>query len=731
MVYSIWRISHLILAVVASLFLLVASITGAILAIEPISNKLLPYNIAQANELSLTETLTNLNAKYDEILHISTDRNGFVSVSAIVNGENEQFYVDPFTGNKLGPLIEKAPIFQFSTSLHRSLFLKTPGRFLIGLVSLLLFLITVSGIALIAKRQGGLRYFFAPVVRENFSQFSHVVYARITLLPVIVLSLTGLYLSLQRFNLIPEEQIIHNIDYDSLTNQPNLALRDFQFFNNTTLGMLRELEYPFSDFVEDYYTIRLKDREVLLNQFSGEIITEKKYPFVTIVSSWATVLHTGEGSIVWSTILGLGSLSIPFLMFTGFIIYFKRPRIRIKNKYSRNECSHIILVGTEGATTLQYAQEFHRQLQKVGIKSFLGLMNDYGEFRKMKQLTVLTATYGQGESPASADRFKELAKKHQQTQPFHFSVIGFGSTAYPNYCQFAYETFEVLKKLPNADSQGEVYTVNNQSFEAFSNWADHWVQATGLNLQLEKPKMALPKNHTSDFEVLDRVDFEKEDTFLLTLRNTNGIRAVSGDLLSIIPEQDGRERLYSIGNLGNNTLAISVKKYPNGICSNMLGQLEKGKILSAGIASNRHFHLPKNKKDVVLIATGTGIGPFLGMITANTVKQKLYLYWGGRTPESFNIYKMYIDEAIAKKKLHRFTTAYSRMQSEKIYVQHLIKKDGDKIANVFNRGGCVMICGSIAMQREVMQELKNTCNTYLKKDLSHYQNRKQIKMDCY
>src|SRR5690606_9853089 len=107
-------------------------------------------------------------------------------------------------------------IFQFSTTLHRSLFLKAPGRFLIGFVSFLLFLIAVSGIVLIAKRQGGVRYFFAPVVRENFSQFSHVVYARLTLLPIIVLSLTGLYLSLLRFNLIPEEQIIHEVDYDSL-----------------------------------------------------------------------------------------------------------------------------------------------------------------------------------------------------------------------------------------------------------------------------------------------------------------------------------------------------------------------------------------------------------------------------------------------------------------------------------------------------------------------------------
>ncbi len=729
MVLSVWRYSHLILAIVSSLFLLVASVTGVILAVEPISNKVRPYDIDQADELTLTETLTNLNVEYDEMLSISRDRNGFVSISAIIDGENEQFYVNPFTGERLGPMIEKAPIFQFSTNLHRSLFLKTPGRFLIGLVSLLLFLIAVSGIVLISKRQGGVRYFFSPVVRENFSQFNHVVYSRLTLLPILILSLTGVYLSLLRFNLIPDEPMVHEVDYDSLADSPNKSLQEFVLLKNTNLGELRTLEYPFSEFVEDYYTIRLKDREVLLNQFSGEIITEKKYPFVTIASSWATVLHTGEGSIIWSAILGLGSLSVPFLMLTGFIIYYKRPKIRIKNKYSKNECDHIILVGTEGGTTLQYAQEFHRQLLKAGKKSYLGLMNDYGQFKKMSQLTIITATYGQGEAPATASKFMQLVREYLQKQPFFFSVVGFGSTSYPNFCQFAYEAHEALKHYSTA--LGEVFTINNQSFEAFSNWTNQWAKSEGMTLCLEKPKISLTKSHVSKFKVIDRFDCEKENTFLLTLKNMNGASFVSGDLLSITPKEDGRERLYSIGSLGKNTLAISVKKHRNGICSNFLGQLKKGQTLSAVVAKNSHFHLPKNTKDAILIATGTGIGPFLGMIATNTSKRMLHLYWGGRTSESLALYQPYIDEALDRKQLQSFTPAYSRAQTEKVYVQHLIKKDGNIIAEIIRRGGCVMICGSIAMQREVMNELQNICNSYLINDLSYYQNRKQIKMDCY
>ncbi|NJB70898.1 sulfite reductase (NADPH) flavoprotein alpha-component [Saonia flava] len=731
MIVSIWRYSHLFLAISSSLFLLIASITGVILAVEPIANKVQPYNVSGADSLSLAEVLNPINAVYDEVLLVSRDRNGFVSVTVIIDGKNESFYIDPYTGERLGDLIQKAPVFQFATNLHRSLFLKSFGRFFVGLTSLLLFFIAVSGIVLIAKRQGGYSKFFSPVVRENFSQYHHVVYARIVLLPVLVLALTGVYLSLLRFDVIPQQQVSHEVDFDRLREEPLKNYKDFELLKNTSLSELRELEYPFSEFVEDYYIVRLKNKEVLLNQYTGEVLGQQKYPFVTMASAWANVLHTGEGSILWSTVLGLGSLSIPFLMVTGFIIYFKRPKTRIKNRFSKNECDHVILVGTEGGTTLQYAQEFHRQVVKMGKKSYLGLMNDYGLFKKMDECVVITATYGQGEAPASATRFMELVEKHPQSRPFSFSVIGFGSTAYPNFCQYAYDVQEKLKNLSNAQVFEEVFTVNNQSFQAFLDWTNRWAKSHGMTLHLKKPKATLHKNHASDFVVVGRLDLEKEDTFLLTLKNISGTKTVSGDLLSLTTEKDGIERLYSIGNLGNDILAISVKKHPHGICSNWLGQLDNDEILSARVVKNRHFHLPKGSKEAVLIATGTGIGPFLGMISSNTAKRKLRLYWGGRTPESFCLYQSHINKAISKKQLEHFIPAYSRSQPNKVYVQHLIKRDGNKIAEVLRKGGCVMICGSINMQGEVMNELKNICSTYLNKDLSYYQNRGQIKMDCY
>lgn len=731
MIVSVWRYSHLLFAIISSVFLLIASATGVILAVEPISNKMEPYRVSGADELSLAEALERINGKHEEVLSVSRDRNGFVSVTAIVDGKNDTFYVDPFTGEKLGSLISKKPFFQFATNLHRSLFLKSTGRFLIGLASFLLILICFSGIVLIAKRQGGYGQFFAPVVRENFSQYHHVVYARLSLIPLLVLAFTGVYLSLLRFELIPDPKISLQVDFDAIQEEPSKNYTEFGLFKNTRLSALRELEYPFSEFVEDYYMVRLRDRELYLNQVTGEVLAEEKYPVINIISTWATVLHTGEGSIMWSAILGLGSLSIPFLTVTGFIVYFKRPRTKIKNLHSKNESEYVILTGTEGGTTLQFAQELHKQLLLAGKKSHLALMNQYTHFKKMEHLIVITATYGQGEAPATADKFLQLVKKNHQKKTFKYSVVGFGSMAYPNFCQFAYEADNVLREANNSSALQEVFTVNDQSFEAFLNWSKSWSEKVGLEIQLEKLKPISKPKPPSTFIVLDKTENSHDGTFLLSLSNQNGSTPISGDLLSVVPADGARERLYSIGKLDTTTLLISIRRHQQGLCSNYLYQLKQGEKLSATVVGNRNFHFPKNTKRTILIATGTGIGPFLGMIQGNNKKKEIHLYWGARTIDSFNLYKDYIERALQERKLTNFKTAYSRNQPEKIYVQHLVQRDKDLFLEVLKNKGCIMICGSIAMQKEVLQELRQLCNKYLDRDLSHYQNRKQIKMDCY
>ncbi|MEM6807537.1 MAG: PepSY domain-containing protein [Bacteroidota bacterium] len=167
---KVWRYSHFALALSSSVFVLLAAVTGVILALEPIETKLQPFDKADLSEIALAELIDSLTQQYDEILELQLNDNEFVSVSVIgmeadLDGD---FYIYPRSGKKIGDIPSQKPIYEFTTNLHRSLFLKTPGRIFIGITSFLLFLISLTGFILFIKRQQGIKQVFGKILFDNF-----------------------------------------------------------------------------------------------------------------------------------------------------------------------------------------------------------------------------------------------------------------------------------------------------------------------------------------------------------------------------------------------------------------------------------------------------------------------------------------------------------------------------------------------------------------------------------
>ena len=293
------------------LFLLVASLTGIILAFEPISKQLSDYSISNTKEITLAQTISVLQKQYDEVISITIDKNDFVSASVVTKeGKSDTFYVNPNTGEKLGDIEKKKPIFQFATSLHRSLFLKSTGRFIVGFISFLLCLIAITGLILITKRQGGFKKLFSKIVKENFEQYYHIIIGRYTLVPIIIITLTGVYLSLDRFSVLPVEKINHSYDFSLASSKEKITLLEFPVFKNTTLNEVKSVEFPFSEDEEDYFFVKLNDSEVLIHQYTGNIISKENLSLTSILLNWSLLLHTGNGTIIWSIVLLLSSISI-------------------------------------------------------------------------------------------------------------------------------------------------------------------------------------------------------------------------------------------------------------------------------------------------------------------------------------------------------------------------------------------------------------------------------------
>ena len=732
MTLSIWRLSHLALALSSAAFILVLTLTGIVLAFDPVADRMVGYERVQDfPDQTLADMIHVVQQRYDEVLTLSVDANGYLAISAFTEeGDVEDFYIHPVTGEKTGEFIEQSELMKFAATLHRSLFLKSPGRIFIGINSFLLFLIAASGLVLIVKRQQGWKEVFQKIIREGVFQYSHIYLGRIALVPLVIISITGVYLSLLRFSIIPDSIPEHDIASEEIASEPIVPLDQFTWFTSIPLEDLRSLEFPFSPDPIDYYQLSLRDKEVVINQYTGETLSEINYPVVRLFSEWSTLLHTGRGTVGWSLVLALSCLAIFYFMVSGFAMWWKRRSSRIRNTFRKKDCSHILLVGSETGSTLVFAQMLHKHLTKAGIKSFIAELNRFGSYPRMDHLIVLTATYGQGEAPTNARKFEQLIQSAHIDRPFDFSVVGCGSLAYADFCKYALDVDRWLGNLPEASRLTQPFTINKRSLESFAQWAERWGNLTNTEVAISKAP-ALPKRRKkpTQFEVIGKAEYD--DTFVLTLRSVKAKSFTSGDLLAVFPDDGSHERLYSMGCTTAGDVLLSIKRHQHGVCSGYLDCLKSGDSLVANIVKNKHFHFSKKARTVVLISSGTGIAPYIGMLHNNAKGTDTHLYWGGRTPEAFGLYAPEIKRLKESGKLQRLERAFSRENEEKTYVQDLLLQDGVMIAEALEEGGTLMICGSIAMQSGVIQVLNKIVEQYTIRALSHYQNKGQILMDCY
>lgn len=731
MTISIWRYSHLALAVSSFILLTLASVTGIILAFQPLAEKTQPYRIAHFDEISLSHTLPILKKQYSEISELSVDANQFVQIKATdAEGKNLIAYIDPQTGRILGYPPKKSEFFEWVTALHRSLFLHETGRFFIGLTSFLLLLITTSGTILIIQRQRGLKRFFTRIVRDHFAQYYHVVLGRLSLIPIFLIAGTGTYLSLARFGLVETSYKAAEIDFDKIKDHPIQKTADFGVFKRTRIADVRTIEFPFLEDVEDYYTVKLRDKELTVNQITGEILTEVRYPTGALLTELSLDLHTGRNNAIWAILLALASGNILFFIYSGFAITFKRRAGRMKNLHTAAESKFIILVGSENGGTLGYANAICQQLIANGQTAFVGELNDYTIYPNASHLIVMTATYGLGDAPTNAAHFAARIEKHQQPNQILFSVVGFGSHSYSDFCKFAFEVDNILARQHWAVPMLEIHTVNDKSPQEFGQWAATWSQHAGIPLSVSPGLLTMRQDRTLPFTVIEKTPGARPgESFMIRLRLKRRHKFTSGDLLAVYPADDHRERLYSIGKVGSD-IQLSVKLHVPGLGSEYLHRLNAGDAIHGRIIDNTHFHLPPEAPVVIMISNGTGIAPFLGMISEKASKMKRHLYCGFRDQSSYSLYKSMIDQTLEEGKLQAVHVTYSR-EGEKQYVRNILMRDGRFIAETLDNGGVMMLCGSLAMQNNVIALLDDICHEYLGQNVSYYQSRSQILMDCY
>lgn len=732
MILSVWRYAHLALALCCSIFLVLAAISGAILAGNTISEKATFQPQYDLERITLATSLPVLKKVYPEIVNLSVDANRHVVLQGTdQKGEAVNAYIDPRNGSIIGAAKPQTETIKWVTSFHRSLFLHEGGRLFIGINSFLFILITLSGLLLLIQRQGGIKHTFSSIGKTDSFRYYHVLTGRWALIPLLIIALTGTYLSMARFGLIPEQKISHKIsDKMDLTESDTNDPATFTLFKKIPLSTVQNIEFPFSDDPEEYFTLKLKNREIVADQISGKVVSEIPYTNFTLLTNLSLDLHTGNAHLLWAIILFLSCLNILYFIYSGFRVTLKRREGRFKNKYKAENATYILLVGSENGSTMRFASAIHRQLLASKEKAYLTEMNNYQHFPLAAHLIVFTSTHGLGDAPANAKKLPELLKTYSQPSGLQFSVVGFGSKTYPDFCGYARKIDELLEAEPWSKRILPIHEVEDQSLIDFTTWAGNWNIKTGTALATSPAFYAHKPTNLVSLRIVEHSTMDSNQTFSLRLKPEKRIRFTSGDLLAIYPAADGPERLYSMARIGDD-IQLVVKFHEGGMGSTYLYKLKPGDAIRARIIRNEAFHLPERAGSVAMIANGTGIAPFMGMVAQNKKKRNLYLYSGfRRNTEIVRQHQQQLTKHINDGHLKKFSPAFSQEQYA-AYVMDLIEQDSVFFAQLLEDGGTIMICGSVAMQLNVEEKLHHICMNHGSKSFDTYKDQGQVVADCY
>lgn len=711
---------HSLLGLWVAVLAVVLALSGAILSLDPALER--QSNTLAANGQTSVAVLAGRVAQhYPGVEQIQRTPSGSVIVYYRRDGQTGVDHVDPQTGQGIAPHTG-SPLPRWMKKLHRSWLLDTPGRVVSGLTALAMLVLSVTGTVLLVRRVGGWRHLADPL-RGNLVQRWHTQVGRVVVLGLLLSALTGVYLSAATFALVPDG-MQDDPDFPSaVSGGPAAPVTALPALVATDLNHLRELVYPNPGDLSDVYSLATDQGEGYVDQSTGELLSYLPHGGFRQTYELIYQLHTGEGLWWLGLLLGVCALSVPVLSATGALTWWDRRQSmpRIVDNSTANAADTVILVGSENNSTWGFANTLHEALHKTGLRVHTAAMNQLAtEYPQAERFFILTATYGDGDAPSSANQF--LARLGQLKSPSKatFAVLGFGDRQFPQFCKFAYDV-EAALLAKGWQRLMDIDTIDRQSGQAFTRWGNAVGPLIGQDLNL----VHTPKRPRTDaFTLTERDDYGEAVQAPTSILRFAAVPAQGlkgslarlfggaglphfevGDLLGVVPPGSAIPRFYSLASKsGDGFLEICVRKLPGGLCSEFLHGLQLGGRMEGFIQLHPDFRPVAGKAPVILIGAGTGIGPLAGFIRNNTGQHPMYLYWGGRDPASDFLYKPELDTYLADGRLTGLHAAFSRVK-EGAHVQDRVLEDAEQLRQLLEQGGQVLVCGGRAMAKNIAQAL--------------------------
>jgi sulfite reductase (NADPH) flavoprotein alpha-component len=187
-------------------------------------------------------------------------------------------------------------------------------------------------------------------------------------------------------------------------------------------------------------------------------------------------------------------------------------------------------------------------------------------------------------------------------------------------------------------------------------------------------------------------------------------------------------RLYSISSSpkahpGQVHLTVNVVRYESlsrhrkGVCSTFLAdRVRPGLPVRIFVHSNKNFRPPADPAaPMIMVGPGTGVAPFRAFLQerrATGATGRNWLFFGDQHSATDFMYRDELESMLQNGLLTRLDTAFSRDQSEKIYVQHRLRENAGELFAWLEAGAHFYVCGDASrMAKDVDSALHEILHT--------------------
>ncbi len=676
------RSIHAFMGLIFAPLLIVLALSGVVLAWHPLT-------ISSPMEGSISDALRrieNLNGVY-EIDKLERSPAGQLMLHHYRDGKLVKDHLD-VTG--IVPLKIASGVERTAKTLHREFFIGNKGRVLTGTLAAVMAVMCVTGFILMLRRSGGFGGLFKPAYGSGAGR-THALVGQLCILPLLVMALSGIWLCLSAFGIISDGaprlgDIPSSTQVDALPLPSNLTVFE------RPLSDLKSLVFPIDADWFDVFVLETKAELIIIDQANGTVIDRRILPLPYRISQLMYKLHSGEGMRIWAGVLAICALAIPAFTVTGGLVWLKRPRKPV----SEGVGELMIFVGSENGSTWEFAKSLFIVMKRAGEDVGIASLNAIGKMEKTtKRALILTSTYGNGDAPQNAGQALDQIKK--LSCPIKFAVLGFGDRQFSSFCSYAFSIQRTFSEL-NHHEILPFDTINQKCPQAFSQWTEKLGHALCLPLTVPKIDVA-NKSRVMTVKDIRHYKDKAGRTSLIRLKpNGRKLRYSTGDLVQLAPRDGAEPRHYSIASpRRSQTLDLLVREHMQGHCSPILCRAERGSKIR--LTHQKHSFRMPSSGPVVMIATGTGIAPFIGMIS-ETKNRKITLFWGHRYIKNDFPFMNELACWQANKRV-AFYPAFSNVTPAQ-RVQDLMRIHASIISDdIIGGEGTVMICGSLAAAHDI------------------------------